>query len=104
MKKQNPEFHIVQHEQLSKDPLAGFRSLYLNLGLPFTSKVERKILRATGANNPDEVSLNSIYSTKLDSAANLQNWKQRLSADEIERIRQLTEQAALPYYGPEDWA
>lgn len=104
MNKTYPELHLVQHEELSKDPVAGFRSLFRNLGLPFTSKVERSILRNTGARNPDEVSLNSIYNTNLDSAANLQNWKRRLSADEIVRIRQLTQQAAEPYYGAEDWA
>jgi hypothetical protein len=104
MKKQHPEFHIVQHEELSKDPVAGFRSLYLKLGLPFTSKVERNILRTTGSKNPNEASLDSVYNTKLDSAANLKNWKQRLSAAEIERVRHITQKDAEPYYGPEEWA
>lgn len=98
-----PQFYIVKHEELSRNPVKGFKALYLKLGLPFTSRVERGILRATAAKNPEEASLNSIYSTKLDSAASLDNWKQRLSEDEIQRIRQLTKDESGLFYGDEDW-
>lgn len=103
MQQRHPEFQVVLHEELSRAPVEGFEALYAGLDLPFTSRVRKGIQRATGANNPSEVSLGSIYSTQLDSAANLENWKQRLTAEEIARIRKLTEDAAGYYYGDEDW-
>lgn len=98
-----PNFHVVRHEEFSLQPIKGFESLYAQLELPFTSMVKTGILRATSAQNPQEISLDSIYSTNLDSAANLENWKQRLSKDEITRIRSLTKDVAGLYYGDEDW-
>ncbi|MEX2160790.1 MAG: glycosyltransferase [Anaerolineales bacterium] len=98
-----PKFHVVRHEEFSLQPIKGFEQLYSQLELPFTSSVKSGILRATSSKNPQEVSLESIYSTNLDSAANLENWKQRLTKEEISRIRSLTEDVAGAYYGDQDW-
>lgn len=103
LQKEHPAIHIVRHEDLSRQPIELFQDLYNEMELPFTEGVETGILRATEAGNPQEVSLRSIYSTRLDSAANLENWKQRLSAEEIERIRQLTASISSHYYSPQDW-
>jgi glycosyltransferase involved in cell wall biosynthesis len=99
----HPNFHVVRHEEFSLQPIKGFERLYGQLELPFTSRVKAGILRATSSKNPQEVSLDSIYSTNLDSAANLENWKQRLSPEEISRIRTLTSDVAGTYYGEADW-
>ena len=40
---------------------------------------------------------------QLDSRANLDNWKRRLSPNEIGRIRKLTEDVARFYYPEESW-
>jgi glycosyltransferase involved in cell wall biosynthesis len=101
---EHPQFRVVLHEDLSRDPITGFSSLYSHLGLAFTSRVKKGISRSTDVENPREVSLTSIYSTKLDSAANLENWKKRLTPEEISRIRDLTKDVAPLYYGDEDWS
>ncbi|MEX1071329.1 MAG: hypothetical protein WEC37_01765, partial [Anaerolineales bacterium] len=100
----HPNFHVVLHEEISLQPIQGFERLYTELELPFTSKVQKGIMKATSAKNPQEVSLDSIYSTNLDSAANLENWRQRLSQEEIARIHELTKDVASLYYRDEDWA
>jgi len=99
-----PQFHILKHDELSREPLDSFRKLYSALGLRFTRSVEKEILLATGPGNPKRGSRKSIYNTRLDSAANLDNWKRRLSKTEIERIRELTKDEVAPFYGDEDWA
>ncbi len=104
IQERNPNFHVVLHEELSLQPIKGYEALYAELELPFTSKAKNGIQKATSAKNPQEVSLESIYSTNLDSAANLENWKQRLTKEEIARIRDLTQDEASFYYGSEDWA
>lgn len=103
LKRRHPTFHLLKHEELSLDPMTHFKDLYEQLGLPFTPRVQAGIRRATGAGNPSEVSRRWIYSTRLDSAANLENWKHRLSPEEIARVHDLTADLADELYSDEDW-
>ena len=99
----HPDFQLVRHEDLSLDPVNGYQALYTSLGLQFTSKAKEAILRSSSPENPKEISKESVHATKLDSRANLYNWKHRLNIQEITRIRQLTEDIASSYYPEGDW-
>ncbi len=99
----HPSLIIVRHEDLSRAPVPGYRALYEALGLPFTPQVEHTILNASSAENPTELSKKKVHAVKLDSRANLANWKKRLGADEIERIRQACGETADLFYSEEEW-
>jgi len=103
IRQQIPAIKIVRHEDLSLDPVSGYRTLYQSLGLDFTSRVEQTILKSSSSENPSELSQKKIHSVKLDSRANLDNWKRRLTSDEIGRIRRVTEEAAHLYYPEVNW-
>jgi hypothetical protein len=94
---------IVKHEDLSLDPLEGYRSLYTALGLGWSQTAAQAILKSSSAENPAEVSRRAVHSVQLDSKANLHNWKRRLQPDEIERIRRLTESVTEQYYPGIGW-
>ncbi len=98
-----PDFKIVRHEDLSLDPVAGYKSLYESLGLTFTDKVRDTILNSSSSENPTELSKKKVHSVKLDSRANLDNWKKRLGADEITRIRKMTEDVSPLFYSDNEW-
>lgn len=98
----NPAPIIVRHEDLSLNPAQEFSRLYAALNLPFTSRAESRILDSTSAGNHPELSVSHPHRTKLDSRANLENWKRRLTDDEIERIRGLTEDVAVRFYDGSD--
>ncbi|HEY9151944.1 MAG TPA: sulfotransferase [Anaerolineales bacterium] len=98
-----PSIQIIRHEDLSLDPVSGFRSLYQCLGLDFTPRVEQTILNSSSSENPTEVSRKKVHAVKLDSRANLDNWKRRLTSDEIARIRAVTEEVAHLYYPEVTW-
>ena len=99
----NPAFIAVRHEDLSRDPVGGYRKLYETLNLDFTSRVQRIIQRASSSENPVEPSRANIYSVKLDSRTNVDNWKKRLTAEEITRIRKMTEEVSSFYYSDAEW-
>jgi hypothetical protein len=99
----NPDFIAVRHEDLSLHPVDGFQTLYNSLGLDFTRRVEKMILTSSSSENPAEPSRNNIYSVKLDSRANITNWKNRLSEDEIQRIRTITKGVSSLYYSDAEW-
>jgi hypothetical protein len=99
-----PHIRVARHEDLSRNPGAGFRALYQDLGLDFTPAVEQAVLASSSAENPAELSRQAVHAVRLDSRANLGNWKKRLTADEVERIRRLTEAVSAQFYPEQDWA
>lgn len=97
------ELLVVRHEDLSRDPCGEFERLYAALHLPFSPRVRRVIERASMAGNASEVSVGHPHRVRLDSRANLENWRRRLTAEEIARIRSITSEAASHYYPDIDW-
>jgi hypothetical protein len=99
----NPDFLVVRHEDLSRDPVPGYRALYQALGMEFTPRVEKTILNSSSSDNPRELSSRKVHGIKLDSRANMDNWKKRLTAQEIERVRKITEEVSTLYYSNAEW-
>lgn len=99
----DPDFRIVRHEDLSLDPIPGYRALYSALDLEFTPRVEKIILNSSSSENPGELSRKKRHDVKMDSRASVQNWKKRLTADETARIREVTEEVSLLYYSGAEW-
>jgi hypothetical protein len=92
---------VFRHEDLSCEPLAEYARAYESLGLAYTAKVQEMIRTSSSSENPAELSRQKVHAVKLDSRANLDNWKKRLSEDEIVRIRSMTKDVAHLYYP--DW-
>jgi hypothetical protein len=103
MVKLHPSFIVVRHEDLSLNPVSGYRDLYAALDLDFSPEIEQAVLSASSSENPVELSRNKVHAVKLDSRANLDNWKKRLGADEITRIRKITGKTAKLFYSDEEW-
>ncbi len=98
-----PSLVVVRHEDLSRDPVPGYRALYAALGLDFTPQVEQAILNASSSKNPKELSKKKAHAVKLDSRANLDNWKKRLEAADIRRVRQACGEVAASFYPDSEW-
>jgi Sulfotransferase family len=95
-------FQLVRHEDLSRNPVGEFASLFESLGQPFTEAARRKIERATGSQNRSEVPQRRPFTTvRLDSRTNLDNWRHRLSPGEVERILDIAGPVAERFYP--DW-
>jgi hypothetical protein len=98
-----PHFNLIKHEDLSRDPIGNYQSLYQSLGMNFTDKVKDTILTSSSSENPTKLAKNKTHSVKLDSRANLDNWKRSLSPEEIHRIQTLTEGVSELFYSEEEW-
>lgn len=98
-----PHFKIVRHEDLSLDPVAGYKALYESLGLTFSEKAKSAILNSSSSENPAELPKKRVHAVKLDSRANMDNWKKRLTSDEITRIRKITESISHLFYSDNEW-
>ena len=100
----HPDFILIRHEDLSRDPISGFHNLYEALGLDYTHHIEKSILASTSSENPMELSRKKVHDVRLDSRANMSNWKKRLADDEINRVREMTGDVAQLFYTDPEWA
>ena len=97
------EFYLVRHEDLSRNPVEGFRNLFAKLGFEFSIKAEKAIFKSSNSNNPGELSKKSAHSVHLNSQENLTNWKRRLNSNEISIIREIAGEVASYYYTEQEW-
>lgn len=100
---QNPDLISVRHDDLSRDPVSEFKKLYQKLGYDFTPAVENAILNSSSSENSTRLAKNKTHSVKLNSRANLDNWKTILTAEEVIRIRTITEDVSHLYYSDDEW-
>jgi len=99
-----PNWIYKRHEDISTNPITEFRALYKMLGLEFTHRIEKKIIQMTSFTNPSEVLNNKqVHQLKRNSRANIKSWKKRLTPEEIQKVRSITEPVARYFYSDEDW-
>lgn len=97
----NPSWIVVRHEDLSRDPIAEFRNLFHLLGLPFSNRVEDFVSRHSLEQSRRNRGLPEFF--RRDSRANIQTWKSRLTASEVDRIYARVEPISSKFYAEEDW-
>jgi hypothetical protein len=99
-----PGWLIVRHEDLSRDPLAGFERIFMHLGIDYTSDVKRTINLYTREGNPIERPGEPMPpAVKLDSPRNADRWVYRLSHEQIERIRRRSADVWPDFYMSQEW-
>ena len=102
-KTQGHDIQLVWHENLSQRPLPIFEELFQKLGIVFSQQIEEKIIISTQTSNPNEVAVYDEHAVKLNSLANLRNWKKRLTDSEIERIDTGTRDVVKDFYELGEW-
>jgi Sulfotransferase domain len=103
----NPEIEVVRHEDLSLEPVAGFRALYESLGLEYTPEIERIVRAGTSGGGRERrmawtLTKGGLARTAfrpLDSRANATKYRSALTAEQIDRIWALTGDVAERFYG-----
>lgn len=92
---------FIRHEDLSQDPLHYFRILFGRLNLEFSQQIANVIRDHSYASTATEPV--STHSIRRDSRSNILNWKNRLTKNEIKRIRTQVEGISSEFYTDQDW-
>lgn len=100
-REERTDWIFARHEDLSREPVDGFRSLYERFGLAWTEEVRHTIEEHSGVGNPEETT--DAASHKRDSRKAITAWKARLTPEEVERIRTGTDAIARAFYTDDDW-
>jgi len=100
-RERHPDWAFVRHEDASAEPVATFERLYAQLGLDLTPAAKEAIARASAPDNPAELA--TPYAVELDSAASIGRWREDLTAEEVETLRERTRDVWPRFYSDEDW-
>lgn len=92
-----PNWYVVTHEKLSNNPIQEYEKIFKHFNLEFSEKVKKSILLSS------EIDSSNNSKLKRDSKSNITSWKARLSAQEIELIKEGTKEISEKYYTNEDW-
>jgi LPS sulfotransferase NodH len=100
---ENKEFILLKHETLSLNPVSTFEYLLDALKLPLTADLELFIKQHTQASNPEHTTSDQPHTIKLNAKANAQGWKKKLTSQEINTIKTITEPVASYFYNETEW-
>lgn len=95
------EWIFLRHEDVSREPLYYFRYMFDKFGLEFSDEVSNAIQEHSNSSNRTEA--DRWDNIKLDSKANIWNWKKRLSQSEIRQVREGVEEISREFYTKNDW-
>lgn len=99
----NPNWQLILHEKLSVTPHESFKQLMADWNLKFDDSVKNQIDKFSSAGNPKEAKQGVAHSLLRDSKANVENWKDRLTSEQIQKTRDIAGDVASKFYGPDDW-
>lgn len=101
--KEHPDWIFVRHEDLSLDPINGFKDIFQKADIPFSKETELAIKSFSGG--PPELPADRKKFPRLqrNSVENIKSWKFRLTSDEVSRVRDRVGDASSLFYSDSDW-
>ena len=94
--KQYPSWLFVKYEDIAVDPVSEFQRIFDYLELNMNNQIREYIEEFTSEMNPKE-STSTGYQPR-NSKMSLKNWQERLSTDEVERVRNATRNISAQIY------
>ncbi len=96
-----PDWLFLRLEDIAVEPIGRFREIYARLGLRLDAATERTISAHSDPSNPAEV--DDPADARRDSRASIHTWKERLSPQDIDRVRTAVEPISKEFYSDADW-
>ena len=90
-----PGWIYVRHEDLSRNPMEGFRFVFDRLELELCEASRQAIVAHSFAQAPTALKRNSL--------ANIDTWKRRLTGAEIERLKSQVWDISRRFYSDQEW-
>jgi len=97
----HPDWVFLRYEDLAASPLAQFSALFERVGLEFNETLRESVLLHSRLKK--NASRESNPKVTRESSKHLEVWKERLSEDEIKRVRCQVALLAQEFYPEEDW-
>jgi hypothetical protein len=96
------DWMFLRHEDLARDPVAGFANIFRELGLQYSDEIQQAV--RWHSSGPGHLEANAApYAIRRASGDTIHSWRQRLSAEERSRLRAGVEPLASEFYQASDW-
>lgn len=95
-KEKYPEWFFIKHGQLARNPVEKYRKMFEYLNLEFNEETEKYIREYTSKKNPMEATSNAYQ--PRDAKKTIEAWRERLTDEEIERVREATSEMYKKLY------
>lgn len=102
-KQKYPQIYTVKHEDLSLNPMIEFKKIFDCFEISLNPEVKQYLLDTTNKDNDAEAQNNVTHQLYRDSKANIYNFKNRLTEEEIAKIRKGTEIVSHIFYDQVWW-
>lgn len=103
-KRTNPDWTYIRHEDISRNPLDCFYSLFKALKLDFSEDTVQSIKRHSFPRSSAPMPRgNEHRELKRDSLENINSWKKRLTSSEIERLKSQVREISKEFYSEDEW-
>jgi len=99
-REQHPSWTFLRHEDVARAPVETFRELYEQFGLSFTERIRENVEEYSNPSSGDSTEEEGI---RRNSQSVVRNWTERLTEDEIKRVRKRTYSVASNFYTPNEW-
>ena len=99
-----PDWQVITHEELSQKPVTIFRNLYDKLELPWSNKIEQKIIKLTKTNTSTQARKGRVQDFYRNSANIFKNRRDSLTKEERRAVFEIVEDIALKVYTKESFA
>jgi hypothetical protein len=101
---QHRDWCIVRYEDLASDPVPAFERLSARVDVDWDDRLAAAVARSNATARGAETDPRGRGSTERDSRRAMWTWRDRLSADEVARVRESTADVAAHWYGDRDWS
>lgn len=98
----HPDWIVVGHEDLSLNYISGFKDLYEKLGLTWTAEIEAKIHMNCSPEN-SVVQGDVCHHFRQDSASLTRLWRNVLTPEEQNTVREVTDPVSSLFYNDDSW-
>jgi hypothetical protein len=100
----HPEWILITHEALSREPVVHFKHLYKTLSLPWSSDIENKVVSLTQGNKSARARSGRVQDFKRNSADIFRVNRESLSIEERRAVFEIVQDVALQLYSRESFA
>lgn len=100
-RERHKDWLFVRHEDACNAPLETFQYVFARLGIEASPESDRFIAESTSSSN--NVETDRTHELNRSSRSLAYAWHQRLTQEEIESVRSITNDVASHFYTDEDW-
>jgi hypothetical protein len=104
--RRHADWLYLRLEDLSAEPVEMFGRIFEHVGADFTERIGQVVGEFTSPDNPKQargIGRLKGRTLKRSSKASAKSWKKKLSEEEIQTVRSITEPVAENWYSDQDW-